>query len=68
MKNGKVKKKNDDGMTGIITDDTGKDVVWVDRNAESNGIKETNPPQSVEYEETDLPGFGTVATNLSPAD
>ena len=68
MKNGIVKKKNGDGMTGILTDkETGNELVWVDRNAEANGIQETDPPQDVNYEEADLPGFGPVATSLNPS-
>ena len=60
-KTGVVKKKNDDGMTGILTDrNTRDDLPWEDKEFPSKGIDIGDP---VSYIPDDSSGI-TVATDL----
>ena len=61
IKTGKVKKKNDDGMSGILENNDGRSFVWLDTNATKNGIMEEDP---VFYLPIDAIGAITIGTNL----
>ena len=66
MKTGKIKKKNDDGMSGILTDDgTRKDLVWIDQDAPNKGIGATGSNQPVNYYPIEAMSQVVIGTDLS---
>ena len=59
-KNGKIKKKNGDGKSGTLDDENGREVIWIDRNAE---LKDINERDDVEYLEHTFDGV-FIGTDL----